>query len=243
MIPPLSPASISLYPSPCYLHIKLHLTSISVMESGASGWGFTTTQHLPPRLCCFSMPTVSRSRQSPAAPLPPPVSWQNASFLHERVTLSSASSVICTFLEALVKRLHVAESMLNAEEREDTIINIWGCVQYVCFNHWPHHEGLWVQQQRCFQLFSQLQSKCLHTTNSPGGPGSSTHAGGRRKQPPAKKKQAVGRPSQARINATLDSDLMYFINTQDLNVCTSCHMGREQCSEMWWNLQRWRIPT
>lgn len=72
MIPPLSPASTSLYPSLCYLHIKLHLTSISVMESGASGWGLTTTQHLPPRLCCFSMPTVSCSRQSPAAPLLPP---------------------------------------------------------------------------------------------------------------------------------------------------------------------------
>lgn len=153
MIPPLSPASISLYPSLCYLHIKMHLTSISAMESGASGWGLTTTQHLPPRLCCFSMPTVSCSRQSPAAPLLPPVSWQKASFLHERVTLSSASSVICTFLAALVKRLHVAESILNAEERKDTIINIWGCVQYVCFNHWPNLKGLWVQQQCCFQLF------------------------------------------------------------------------------------------
>lgn len=166
------------------------------MESGASGWGLTTTQQLPPRLCCFSMPTVS---------------WQNASFLHERVTLSSASSVIYTFLAALVKRLHVAESILNAEEREDTIINIWGCVQYVCFNHWLNHKGLWVQQQCCFQLFFPAPVEMFAHNKQPRRSWE-LHTCWRKKEAAAgKKKTSCGKtkPRKTKRQSRLKFDVLY----------------------------------
>lgn len=138
MIPPLSPASISLYPSLSYLHIKLHLTSISVMESGASGSFLTTTQHLPASPSPANPPSHSPSRAQPLHSCSA-VPDKMLHFCMKGLHLLLHPLFICSFPAALIcallKRLHAAESILNAEEREDSIINIRGCVQYVCFNH------------------------------------------------------------------------------------------------------------
>ena len=74
ILPP-SPPSFSLYVCAslsCFaFHIKLHLTSISVKETGASGSCPITTQHLLPPLIP-AMPPVFYSLQSPFSDLPHP---------------------------------------------------------------------------------------------------------------------------------------------------------------------------
>lgn len=133
----------------CCLHIKLHLTSISVKETGAAGSCPSTTQDLlPPFLPYPAIPPVSYSLQGPFSHLPHPRGpftsapsfWQNVSFLHESVTprfmsqpvalLSHYMPFLCSFSEALIyallKRLHTTD-WINTKycKTGETITNIW----------------------------------------------------------------------------------------------------------------------
>lgn len=77
MIPPPSPPSFSLYVLTALLllrrrHIKPHLTSISVKETGASGCCGATTQPLPPPQLLFTntqpFPAIPPALASPQRP-------------------------------------------------------------------------------------------------------------------------------------------------------------------------------
>lgn len=121
--------------SPCCLHRKLHLTSISVKETGASGSCPSTIQH-PPQLPYTAIPPVLYSPQSPFSD-PPQLAvpsfllavnlWFNAppfSFTYPPVMLHAfffAASQRCLLILSWTDHTHThtqqSELIQNAEKK------------------------------------------------------------------------------------------------------------------------------
>lgn len=139
MIPPRSPAVHLFMSLPVLPSHKAYLTSISVMESGASGSCLATTLLPASPLLLQHPPSHPPSRAQPlhsCCPFPDKMLQFCMIGLH---LLLLRLLFICRFPLALIcvvlERLRAAESIVNAEIREGAIITIRGCVQYVCFNH------------------------------------------------------------------------------------------------------------